>query len=82
MDYIAFDPNVFCNTIRWLCRTADQDALGMALPSTSRDNGRNVEIAAGRYVELAGHDSWGAGITLGRLSAEEWRARGHGMTAA
>lgn len=77
MDYIEFDPEVFSRTIRWICRTPDQDALGMALPSTTGGSGRKADMAAGRYVDVAGGGEWRANLRLGRLSAQEWNVLQH-----
>jgi hypothetical protein len=72
MDYIEFDPVVFPNSLRWICRTPDQDALGMALPSTSGGGGQRAEIQGGRYIPLDGGGSWEATVRLGRLQQNEW----------
>jgi hypothetical protein len=72
MDYIEFDPAIFPNSLRWICRTPDQDALGMALPSTSGGSGRRAEIEGGRYVTLDGGKCWEANVRLGRLHQNEW----------
>jgi len=75
MDYIEFNPAVFSHSIRWLSRTPDQDALGMALPSTTGGEGRNAELRRTRYVPLDGGANWSAAIRLGYLRDDEWLAR-------
>jgi hypothetical protein len=72
MDYIEFDPAIFPNSMRWICRTSDQDALGMALPSTSGGGGRRAEVQGNRYVALEGGGCWEASVRLGRLQQSEW----------
>ena len=56
MDYIEFDPVRFPHSMRWVCRTLDQDALGLALPYTSGGGGRRAEIQGDRYVTVEGGD--------------------------
>ena len=40
--------------MRWVCRTPDQDGLGLAFPSTSEVEGYSAEKAKGQVVELGG----------------------------
>ncbi|MEO0637182.1 MAG: DUF4432 family protein [Pseudomonadota bacterium] len=70
-DYIRFRPDQTPMATRWICRTADQQGLGMAFPSTSEVEGYSAEKAKGQYVELAGGDSWRCDIRLGALNAAD-----------
>ena len=38
--------------VRWICRTADQDALGMILPATAEPEGYHAEQAKGNIKTL------------------------------
>lgn len=70
-DYIRFRPDQTPMATRWICRTADQQGLGMAFPSTSEVEGYTAEKAKGQYVELPGGETWRCDIRLGSLAADE-----------
>ena len=46
-DYIAHRPDQLDHGVRWICRTPDQDALGMVLPATAEPEGYSAEKAKG-----------------------------------
>jgi len=58
--YVAFKPSQLPYGVRWIARTGDEDALGMALPATaehkgytySKENGDIKTIDAGKSVTL------------------------------
>jgi hypothetical protein len=60
--------------MRWICRTPDQDGIGVAFPATSGVEGYRVEKQKGRVVTLAGGSDWRIDFTLGLLTAAETEA--------
>jgi len=70
-DYASHRPDQAPRTVRWLCRTADQDALGLSFPATSGVEGYHAEKAAGRYVALAGGAAWRVDMRFGALTPAE-----------
>lgn len=56
---------------RWICRTPDQQGLGIAFPSTAGVEGYTAEKAKGRIVNLPAHDTWRIDMRMGRLDAAE-----------
>jgi hypothetical protein len=77
-DFISYDATALPLAIRWICRTADQRGLGIALPSTAGVEGYATEKAAGRLVTVPPSGSWRARMRMGALdaaSASEMEAR-------
>lgn len=70
-DYVRFRPDQVPMATRWICRTPDQDGIGIAFPSTSGVEGYGVEKAKGRVVSLEGGGHWRADMAFGLLTAEE-----------
>mgnify|MGYP001013624923 CR=1 FL=1 len=70
-DYMRYRPDQCSQCVRWICRTPDQDAIGMAFPATSGVEGFSIEKKAGRYVVLDGSKSWRVDMRLGVLSKSE-----------
>ena len=70
-DYIGFYPEQAPLSTRWICRTPDQDGLGIAFPSTSEVEGYTAEKAKGQVVELGGGDIWNIDIRMGLLTGPE-----------
>lgn len=70
-DYISYQPQTAPLAMRWICRTADQDGLGVAFPATSGVEGYTIEKGKGRVVEVAGNESWGISMRMGHLTADE-----------
>lgn len=70
-DYIRYRPEQAPICMRWICRTADQDGLGIAFPATAGVEGYTVEKSKGRGLELAGGDTWKIDMTMGHLTAAE-----------
>jgi hypothetical protein len=73
-DYIRYRPEQTAKCIRWICRTPDQDAIGMAFPSTSEVEGYAAEKKKGFVVSLEGGASWRVDMRLGALTREETAA--------
>lgn len=70
-DYIRHRPAQLDQGVRWICRTPDQDALGMVLPATAEPEGYTAEKAKGHVKTLAGGASFTCEMEAGVLSAAE-----------
>ncbi|MEI7468696.1 MAG: DUF4432 family protein [Chloroflexota bacterium] len=70
-DYVRHRLDQLDTGIRWLCRTADQDALGMAEVATAEVEGYTAEKAKGLVKSLAAGAAWRCDIDMGVLSAAE-----------
>ena len=70
-DYISYKPDEAPVCMRWVCRTPDQDGLGIAFPATSGVEGYTTEKTKGRVANLAGGKTWRITMQLGHLTAAE-----------
>ena len=70
-DYICYRPDEAPVCMRWICRTPDQDGLGVAFPATSGVEGYTTEKGKGRVANLAGGETWRIAMRLGHLTAAE-----------
>ena len=70
-DYISYRPEDAPVCMRWICRTPDQDGLGVAFPSTSGVEGYTIEKNKGRVTNLEGGKTWRIAMRLGHLTADE-----------
>jgi len=70
-DYISYQPEEAPVCMRWICRTPDQDGLGIAFPATSGVEGYTIEKGRDRVVQLAGGDTWRIAMRMGHLTAVE-----------
>jgi hypothetical protein len=70
-DYMRYRPDQCGQCVRWICRTPDQDAIGMAFPATSGVEGYTVEKKKGLYVKLDGGKTWHVDMRMGVLSKGE-----------
>jgi hypothetical protein len=70
-DYMRCRPDQAPLCTRWICRTPDQDGLGVAFPSTSGVEGYSVEKAKGRVHVLDGGQTWRMDMRLGLLTQDE-----------
>lgn len=68
-DYVAHRPDQLKVGVRWICRTPDQDALGMVLPATAEPEGYHAEKAKGNIEILPGGATFHADMKVGALSA-------------
>jgi hypothetical protein len=66
-DFISHETSSLPLAIRWVCRTGDQQGLGIALPSTAGVEGHAVEAAAGRIVIVPPEGLWRARMRMGAL---------------
>ena len=60
--------------MRWICRTPDQDALGLILPATAEPEGYTAEKAKGNIKTLAAGAQWRCDMVMGALSEEDANA--------
>jgi hypothetical protein len=49
-DFVSYKPSEFAHSLRWICRSADQEALGLLLPSTAEPDGYLAERAKGNLL--------------------------------
>jgi hypothetical protein len=72
-DYVAHRPGELDKGVRWICRTPDQDALGLVLPATAEPEGYSAEKAKGNIRTLGPGQTWCCHMVVGALSADEAR---------
>jgi len=72
-DYIRHRPEQFDRGVRWICRTPDQDALGMLMPATAEPEGYSAEKAKGNVKVLGPGQTWRGEYVLGALEPAEAR---------
>jgi hypothetical protein len=70
-DYIRHRPAQLDKGVRWICRTADQDALGLILPATAEPEGYAAEKAKGNLKVLPPYGIFFIEYELGALNADE-----------
>ncbi|NBR12392.1 MAG: DUF4432 family protein [Alphaproteobacteria bacterium] len=70
-DYIRYKPSEVRKCVRWISRTGDQDAIGMAFPATSEPEGYKAEKAKGNVVTLDPKGHWSVSMRLGSLTKAE-----------
>jgi hypothetical protein len=70
-DYVSHRPEQLPRATRWLCRTADQDALALVEPGTAEPEGYLAEKAKGNLVVLPPKGQFKCKIIAGALKAEE-----------
>lgn len=56
---------------RWICRTPDQQGLGIVFPSTAGVEGYTAEKAKGRLVDVPAQGTWRIEMRMGRASVLE-----------
>jgi hypothetical protein len=70
-DYVRHRPSQLDKGVRWICRTPDQDALGLCLPATAEPEGYAAEKAKGNLVIVPGQANWHFDLEVGALDAEQ-----------
>ena len=70
-DYIRHKPSQLPKGVRWICRTADQDALGIVLPATAEPEGFTAEEKKGNVQYLPAHGAFHFELELGLLTPSE-----------
>lgn len=72
-DYVSHRPDQLNHGVRWICRTPDQDALGLVLPATAEPEGYTAEKAKGNIQTLGPGEVWECDYVIGALTPEETR---------
>lgn len=70
-DYVRHRPSQLDKGIRWISRTADQDALGLVLPGTAEPEGYLAEKAKGNIKIVPGREAFHCDIGVGALTPSE-----------
>jgi hypothetical protein len=71
-DLLRHRPGQLDRGVRWICRTADQGALGME-PSTAEVEGFSTEKKKGNVRSLSGGATFAFELEVGVLTADETR---------
>jgi Domain of unknown function (DUF4432) len=66
-DFISHKPAELRRGVRWITRTANQDALGLYLPGTAEANGFTAEKAKGNLVSVAAGQAFSCSYSFGAL---------------
>jgi Domain of unknown function (DUF4432) len=70
-DFISHRPSELPQGVRWITRTANQDALGLYLPGTAAADGYTAEKAKGHLVSVAAGQTFKCGYEFGALNAKD-----------
>jgi hypothetical protein len=70
-DYIRHRPDQLDKGVRWISRTADQDALGIVLPATAEPEGYLAEKAKGNIKMLPPKGEFHFELEMGMLAPAE-----------
>ncbi len=68
-DFVSYRPRELDHAVRWICRTADQDGLGIVLPATAEPDGYTAEKKKGNVKQLAPGERFRCDFLAGALSA-------------
>lgn len=70
-DYISYRPGELDHATRWIMRTGDQEALGLALPATCDPEGYTAEKEKGNLKSIEGEGRRAFRVTTGLLQQDE-----------
>jgi len=70
-DYVRHRPSQLDKGIRWISRTADQEALGIVLPATAEPEGYLAEKAKGNIKVLPPEGKFRCDLEVGVLAPDE-----------
>jgi hypothetical protein len=70
-DYVRHRPSQLDKGIRWISRTADQQALGIVLPATAEPEGYTAEKAKGHIKVLPPGGRFHCVLEMGTLTSAE-----------
>lgn len=76
-DYIRHQLDQLPIGVRWICRTPDQDAIGLVLPATAESEGYSTEKAKGNVRTLAPKEQVVFSYELGALRPNETSQKEH-----
>ena len=71
---VSHRPAELPRAVRWMTRTADQDAMGLALPSTAEADGYTAEKAKGNVKSLVFQEEWRCSLSFGALDKAQTAA--------
>jgi len=74
-DYVRHRPDQVDTGIRWISRTADQDALGIVIPATAEPEGYLAEKAKGNVKVLPARGQFRCDFWMGTLTPDEARRK-------
>jgi len=74
-DYVAHRPEQLDKGVRWICRTPDQQAIGIVLPATAEPEGYLAEKAKGNLKIIPPQGQFTCEILAGALSPVEAKAK-------
>ena len=80
-DFISHRPSELPRGVRWITRTADQDAIGIYLPATAEANGYTAEKAKGNVLSIDAGQSFKCSLEFGALDTKD-TSEMKGMIAA
>jgi hypothetical protein len=69
-DYVRHRPDQLDKGIRWISRTADQDALGLLLPATAEPEGYTAEKTKGNLQIIPPKGTFRCDLEIGTLAPE------------
>jgi hypothetical protein len=72
-DYVRHRPVQLDKGVRWICRTPDQDALGMVSPATAEPEGYLAEKAKGNLKVIPPKGSFNFEVEFGAVTPAEAR---------
>jgi len=70
-DYVRHRPAELDKGVRWICRTVDQDALGLVLPATAEPEGYLAEKAKGNVKIVPPGGQFHCHMEMGTLAPAE-----------
>lgn len=70
-DYVRHRPSQLDKGVRWISRTADQDALGLVLPATAEPEGYLAEKAKGNIKIVPARKAFHCDMEIGTLTQSE-----------
>lgn len=70
-DFVRHQPAEFKNSLRWICCSGDQNALGLLLPSTAEPSGYLAEKAKGNIIEVKSGQSHSFHFECGALTSDQ-----------
>ncbi len=73
-DYVRHRPDQLDKGVRWICRTPDQDALGMDMPATAEPEGYTAEKTKGNIKTLPAQGQVHFDMQVGMLTPDEAQA--------
>ncbi len=69
--YVSFRTEELPYALRWVCRTGDEDGIGIALPTTGNHLGTAYQKSHGLYNTIAPHASGTVRFNFGYLNKEQ-----------